>query len=142
MVLVSLGGAMTESADRGIRFGMPPATVWKRLSSDGVPAVLHEERLDGSTTSRGLVGERTADELARIRLRVDGRATLYPIPRLDDVLSLVGRSRRVFLDVKDASIRDSGMAGALVASIRKHDVQSTVKLGLIEVRAIVFAFGR
>jgi FAD/FMN-containing dehydrogenase/glycerophosphoryl diester phosphodiesterase len=97
-----------------------------RLSKDGIPMVLHEETLDGFTTGHGTVGDRTADELSRLRLRANGRDTPYAVPRLEDVLALVGRSKVIFLDAKDASVGDSGMARALSELIRKHDVHPTV----------------
>ena len=97
-----------------------------RLSKDGIPMVLHEETLDGFTTGHGRVGDRTAEELSRLRLRANGADTVHSVPRLEDVIRLVGRSKMIFLDAKDASVTDSGMARALAALIRKHDVHPTV----------------
>lgn len=64
------------------------------LAADGVPVVIHDANLDRTTEGTGAVGERTAAELARLRLRgPDGAVTEERLPTLDAVLALVGPSR-------------------------------------------------
>jgi glycerophosphoryl diester phosphodiesterase len=64
------------------------------LSADGQVVVIHDATLDRTTDGRGGVGERTAAELARIRLRdPDGVLTDERLPTLEDVLAVVTPSR-------------------------------------------------
>jgi len=98
-----------------------------QLTRDRVPVVFHDDTLDGATIEgRGRVQDHTADEVTGMRLMSGGRETPCRIPRLDDVLALVGRSKVIFLDTKDAGIGDSGMARALADLIQKHDLHPTV----------------
>ena len=79
------------------------------LSRDGVPVVIHDPTLDRTTDARGLVRDRTADELARVdagaRFSLDGgRTTPYRgqrigIPTLEHVLA-VHRELPLILEIK------------------------------------------
>ncbi|MBP0444025.1 glycerophosphodiester phosphodiesterase [Roseomonas sp. SSH11] len=60
------------------------------LSADGEPMVLHDATLDRTTNARGALAERSAAELAGVRLiGAGGEAP----PRLADLLALVAPSR-------------------------------------------------
>lgn len=68
-----------------------------QLSADGVPVVFHDDRLDQRLTDvRGRVSERTAAELAEIRLH-GGRET---IPTLAEALECVGGRGLVVVELK------------------------------------------
>lgn len=63
------------------------------LAADGRVIVIHDPTLDRTTDGRGPVGDRTAAELARLRLRgPDGGITDERVPTLEDVLNLVAPS--------------------------------------------------
>lgn len=72
------------------------------LSADGQVVVIHDATLDRTTDGRGPVGERTAAELARVRLRdADGALTDEGVPALHEVLALLAPSRAgLLLEVK------------------------------------------
>jgi len=52
--------------DLGLASGADGLELDVRLSSDGVPVVIHDATLDRTTDSGGLVQDRSADELARV----------------------------------------------------------------------------
>ncbi len=63
------------------------------LTADGEVAVIHDATLDRTTDARGAVGERTAAELADVRLRgPDGSLTDERLPTLREVLAVVAPS--------------------------------------------------
>lgn len=71
------------------------------LSKDSVLVLMHDNRLDRTTTGKGPVGDYTYAELQQLRLKDnDGDTTTFRIPRLDDVLRW-GKGKVIFtLDVK------------------------------------------
>ena len=72
------------------------------LSKDGRVVVIHDPTLDRTTDGHGPVAERTAAELASVRLRgPDGAVTDERVPTLEDVLALVAPSTAgLLLEVK------------------------------------------
>ncbi|SHI90562.1 glycerophosphoryl diester phosphodiesterase [Roseomonas rosea] len=59
------------------------------LSADGEAMVMHDATLDRTSNARGPIGERSAAELAAVKLISAGGESL---PRLEDVLALVAES--------------------------------------------------
>jgi glycerophosphoryl diester phosphodiesterase len=72
------------------------------LAKDGRVVVIHDPTLDRTTDAGGPVAERTAAELARVRLRgPDGAVTDERVPTLEQVLTLVEPSTAgLLLEVK------------------------------------------
>lgn len=66
-------------------------------SSDGVPMVFHDDDLERMTGIKGLIRERTAAELAELRLAGTGEK----IPTLDEVLNAVSRRVPLLIEIKD-----------------------------------------
>lgn len=71
------------------------------LSKDSVLLLLHDNRLDRTTTGSGRIGDFIYDELKKLRLKDNnGDSTPFRIPLLDDVLKW-GKGKVIFtLDVK------------------------------------------
>ena len=67
-----------------------------QLSADGEAMVFHDEDLARMTGARGRIGERTAADLAELRLA----GTDEPIPTLLETLALVGRRAMVHVELK------------------------------------------
>lgn len=67
-----------------------------QLSADGVPVVFHDDRLERLTGATGRLADRTAAELAEIRIK-DTRET---IPTLAEVLECVGGRSLVVIELK------------------------------------------
>ncbi len=102
--LVSFELALRQGAD-AIEFDV-------QVSSDGVPVVIHDARLDRTTSGSGRVSEHRASVLRRLDAgswfnrrfpaRARERYTGLRIPLLAEVLAWVGERRcRAFVEIKD-----------------------------------------
>jgi len=71
------------------------------LTKDSVLVMMHDDRLDRTSTGTGRIGEKTFDELKALQLKDnDGKVTAFHIPTLDEVLKW-GKDKVIFtLDVK------------------------------------------
>lgn len=71
------------------------------LSKDSVLVMMHDDKLDRTTTGTGLIGDYTLEELKKLKLKDnEGNITAFHIPTLDDVL-LWGKDKVLYtLDVK------------------------------------------
>lgn len=71
------------------------------LSKDSVLVIMHDDKLDRTTTGSGLIGNYTYAELQKLRLKdAEGKETVFKIPTLDEVL-LWGKGKVVFtIDLK------------------------------------------
>jgi glycerophosphoryl diester phosphodiesterase len=83
-----------------------------RLSADGEAMVFHDETLERMTGEAGRLAQRTAADLATLRLA----GTDEPIPTLAETLALVGRRALVLIELKTAA----GAVGPLEQ--RVHEV--------------------
>jgi glycerophosphoryl diester phosphodiesterase len=93
-----------------------------RLSKDGVPVVIHDQSLHRTTGVRKKVGQLRLDELKKLDAGrwKNERFRGEPIPTLCEVLELVERRARLFIEVKESS-----MAKEVVKAIRKVGVEPT-----------------
>ncbi|QNL51493.1 glycerophosphodiester phosphodiesterase family protein [Olivibacter sp. SDN3] len=71
------------------------------LSKDSVLVMMHDDKLDRTTTGEGFVHDYTLNELKQLHLKDnEGKETTFSIPTLDEVLNW-GRGKVIFtLDVK------------------------------------------
>jgi len=71
------------------------------LTKDSVLVMMHDDRLDRTSTGTGRIGEKSFDELKALQLKDnDGKVTAFHIPTLDEVLKW-GKDKVIFtLDVK------------------------------------------
>lgn len=100
--------------DRGLELGADGLELDVHLSRDGVVMVHHDRTLDRTTTLRGPVVERTADELAAAN-----------VPRLTDVLARYSHAR-VIIEMKVNTVE---LARAVVAVVRAANAIDRVCLG-------------
>ena len=72
------------------------------LSADGVPIVIHDERVDRTTDGSGEVSSLTLAELRRLDAGgwLNGRFAGEHIPTLDETLELCAGRARVFVELK------------------------------------------
>lgn len=76
-----------------------------RYTRDGAIVLHHDSTLERTTTGKGLVAERTLQELKELRLKdAEGRVTQYRIPTLDEVLQWARGKTVLVLDQKDVSV--------------------------------------
>ncbi len=89
------------------------------LSADGVPMVIHDERLERSTDGHGLVNERTRAELQRLDAGKGER-----IPTFAEVLEAVRGKLGLYVELKGA-----GTAGPVAEALRCAQLREEVVLG-------------
>jgi glycerophosphoryl diester phosphodiesterase len=111
--------------EKAIRLGADLVEFDIRTSRDGVPFLLHDGRLDRTTTARGPIRDHDAAEVARLDVGAwFGRPFVgTPVPTLDDFLRAVVGRVELYVDAKDISPE------ALVAALRAR--------GLID-RSVVY----
>src|SRR6185295_11763104 len=113
------GGALAPentmaAFENGIALGADGLELDVRLSSDGAAVVHHDRTLDRTTTLRGPVVVRTADELRRAE-----------VPSLTEVLARY-RDARIIVEMK---VNRPELAAAVVAAVRRADAVERVCLG-------------
>lgn len=104
--------------DNGLRLGADGLELDVHLSRDGVVVVHHDRLLDRTTTLRGPIVQRNADELGRVS-----------VPALADVL-MRHRDARIIIELKVNSVE---LATAAVRTVRQANALDRVCFG---------AFGR
>ena len=99
--------------DNGLALGSDGLELDVRLSRDGAVVVHHDRTLDRTTTLRGPIADRTANELRRAG-----------VPVLADVLARY-REARIIIDLK---VDRSALADATIDAIRRADAVERVCL--------------
>jgi glycerophosphoryl diester phosphodiesterase len=100
--------------DHGLALGADGLELDVRLSRDGVVVVHHDRLLDRTTTLRGPVEQRTAEELGRVH-----------VPSLADVLARY-RDARIIIEMK---VNTAEVARATVDAVGRADAVDRVCLG-------------
>lgn len=75
------------------------------LSSDGVPVIFHDQGLGRLTGTEGLIWQRTAAEMAALRIG----GTTDHVPALKEMLDLVGGRVPLVIELKGIPGRDAGL---------------------------------
>jgi glycerophosphoryl diester phosphodiesterase len=88
-----------------------------QYSCDGVPIVFHDYMLDRLTGEDGSVRDRTAPQLAALKIA----GTAQPIPTLDDLLEAVGGRTGLVVELKGLPGRDSGFAEAVAKRLKHYE---------------------
>lgn len=86
------------------------------LSSDGVPMVLHDHDLHRLANTDGHVWQRTADELAALTIGT----TQDHVPRLTEMLELVGGRVPLVIELKGTPGRDKGLVSAVAKALKSY----------------------
>jgi len=90
--------------ERCIALGVDVVEIDVRRTQDGALVVMHDARVDRTTTGKGKIADLTLGELQALRLTVDGRATDAAPPTLCAFLKAARGRILVNLDVKDAPL--------------------------------------
>lgn len=137
------------SFDHGLSLGSDGLELDVHLSRDGVVVVHHDSLLDRTTGARGLLVERTADELARIDAgywfqsqvdpQPDSREEEYPfraqgigIPTLRDVLTRYPATPLII----ELKVNHPDLARRVVEEVRRADAIERVAVGSFGWRAL------
>ena len=121
--LASFRQALEVGAD-GVEFDV-------QLSRDGIPVVIHDERLERTTTGKGWVRDHTLAELKAL----DAGRWFNPscagerIPTLQEVLALVrGTPVRINIELKTNRIAYPGLAQQVVETVQRLGLGPRVHL--------------
>jgi glycerophosphoryl diester phosphodiesterase len=118
--LVAFSAAAELGAD-GIEFDV-------QLSQDGTAVVIHDFILETTTNGQGPVRDRTLAELKGL----DAGSRFNPafaderIPTLQEVIDAVGNRLLLNIELKTASLRDEGLAAAVVRTVEANDLLEQV----------------
>lgn len=114
-----LTGALPENSiaalERCIALGVDVVEIDVRRTQDGALVVMHDAKIDRTTTGKGKVADLTLGELQAFRLKADGQATDAAPPTLCAFLKAADGRILVNLDIK------KGPLAAQVARV-VHDV--------------------
>jgi glycerophosphoryl diester phosphodiesterase len=88
----------------GIRLGIDIVEIDVKVSSDGIPMLMHDGKIDRTTNGKGDLEEQTFEELRKLNLVVKGSVTSEKIPTLEEALMLAKGKILVDLDLKTSSI--------------------------------------
>lgn len=129
---------------RALEMGVDGIELDVHCSKDGKLVVIHDNTLEGTTTSTGKVGAYTAAQLAQI----DAGSHFSPafagvgIPTLDEVFDLVGNQCLVNVELKSEDPNGGDQAEPLIAMIAARNLYEQVIVSsfnppsLIKMRAL------
>jgi glycerophosphoryl diester phosphodiesterase len=95
-------------------------------TADGELVVIHDERLDYSTTMTGWVRDTRWKELRTARLRPRGEQTVHDqtIPHLNDVLEfLADEGMLVNIELKNGLVRYPGIEEEVIAALDRYNLR-------------------
>jgi glycerophosphoryl diester phosphodiesterase len=87
------------SIEKALAFGVDGFEFDIQLSKDGEPMVIHDDTLERTTNGTGLVADYTMAELQQFDAG-QGKAENQTIPSLKDVIALVDKRCRLFIELK------------------------------------------
>jgi glycerophosphoryl diester phosphodiesterase len=98
------------------------------LSKDGQVVVIHDFTLEATTDGQGLVRDKTLAELKELDAGTwfDPDFAGQRIPTLQEVIDVVGDRLLLNIELKTASIRDDGLAAAVVRIIEENHLLQRV----------------
>lgn len=103
-----------------IRLGVDIIEIDVKVSKDGIPFLMHDGKVDRTTTGKGDPEEMTFDQLQELRLVAHGKVTDEKIPTLEEVLKIAKGNILVDLDLKTDRL------GAIFEVVRKTGTQDIV----------------
>lgn len=87
-----------------IRLGVDIVEIDVKVSKDGIPMLMHDGKVDRTTTGKGDLETQTFEELRKLRLMSNGKATEETIPTLEEALQIAKGRIMVDLDLKTERI--------------------------------------
>ena len=103
-----------------IRLGVDIVEIDIKVSKDGIPFLMHDGKVDRTTTGKGDPEEMTFGQLQELRLVAKGKTTDEKIPSLEEVLILAKGNILVDLDLKTDRLQ------AIFEVVRKTGTQDIV----------------
>lgn len=112
----------------GVNSGAPYIEIDVRLTSDGVPVLMHDASLERTTDGTGRVNERTWEYVKRLDAgaRFSREFKGEPVPGLDEVLEYMkGTGSTLVIEVKSPEDYP-GITDALLSSLKKYGMERRV----------------
>jgi glycerophosphoryl diester phosphodiesterase len=99
-----------------------------QLTGDGQVVVIHDFSLEATTDGQGLVKDHTLAELKQLDAGgwFDPSFAAERIPTLQEVVATVGRHLLFNVELKTRSLRDDGLASAVVRIVEDHHLLDRV----------------
>lgn len=118
---------------RALDMGLRAVEIDVRMSKDGFPVVIHDDRVDRTTNGSGKVSDLTLEELRRLDAGMGEK-----IPLLDEVLDEISNKAVLFLEIKE----DGAVKPSVESVISKDLLDSVLFISfspnhLIKVKSIV-----
>jgi glycerophosphoryl diester phosphodiesterase len=101
-----------------------------RLCADGVPVVIHDATVDGTTDGSGRVAEMTLAQLRQLDAGAwfDPAFAGEPLPTLAETLVGVGKRLLLNIELKGEGMLDGGLAEAVVDLVKQYGLGERVLL--------------
>jgi glycerophosphoryl diester phosphodiesterase len=103
-----------------IRLGVDIVEIDVKVSKDGIPFLMHDGKVDRTTTGKGDPEEMTFSQIRELRLVANGKTTEEKVPSLEEALHLAKGNILVDLDLKTDRL------GAIIEVVRKTGTQAIV----------------
>lgn len=87
-----------------IRLGVDIVEIDVKVSKDGIPMLMHDGKVDRTTTGKGGLETQTFEALRKLRLVSNGKVTEEMIPTLEEALQIAKGNILVDLDLKTEQI--------------------------------------
>lgn len=100
-----------------------------QFSKDGNLVIIHDEKLDRTTTGQGWVRDRTLSELKELdaSYKFSAEYGFTPIPTLDEVLGyMTDKDAVTNIELKTGFFEYEGIEEAVLACVRRHHVSDKV----------------
>ena len=100
-----------------------------QLSKDGVPVVIHDEKLNRTTNGKGFVKDFTVDELKKFNAvhKFKDDYTFCEIPTLEEVLIWLKQTNLIInIELKNGVILYEGMEEKIVHLVKQHSIEKRV----------------
>ncbi len=104
----------------GVDLGVDAVELDVRLTRDRRPVVLHNFYLDDVTTGAGPIFDRTAGELAALRVLDHGRVSDHGLPMLEEVLDEFAGRLGLEIELKGPEPETCEVIGTLLARFRRN----------------------
>lgn len=109
-----------KAIQEAIRLGVDIVEIDVKVSRDGIPFLMHDAKLDRTTTGKGDPEVMSWEELQQLFIIDKGRRTSLKIPSLEDALTAAGNRIMVDLDIKTERIDE------VLKVVRKVDAKELV----------------
>ena len=109
-----------KAIQESIRLGVDIIEIDVKVSSDGIPFLMHDRTMDRTKTGKGDPEELTWEELQKLSIVDKGKKTSYKIPSLEEALELADGKILVDLDLKTDRL------DRIMEVVKRLDMKETV----------------